>query len=131
MGSTSLLPEVHAGLRQGLLDTLNGIVDPCSAATSLPAGLVDMGLIRSLVLKESADHGVHCSVSLCVTHAFCMMTGVFVHEIEKRLGAHPGVQEVEVLLDYRTIWTEDMMAESYRARLEEHRRSNEKLTVRG
>src|SRR5207237_1059138 len=71
-------------LKNELLELLNGIVDPCSVATAMPAGLVDMGLIRAVEIGPGTTGGLRCSVQLCVTHAFCMMTGVFVHEIEKR-----------------------------------------------
>lgn len=110
--------------RHEVLSLLNRIIDPCSAATSLPAGLVDMGLIRGLELASLDNGHWSCAVKLCVTHAFCMMTGVFVNEIEKRLEAHGVFDEIKVELDYSTIWTEDLMAPAYRAQLRERRAAN-------
>jgi metal-sulfur cluster biosynthetic enzyme len=107
--------------RARILELLNSIVDPCSAASAVPAGLVDMGLIRSLSFEPLGPGRWCCQVKLCVTHAFCMMTGIFVNEIERRLGEHSQVGEVRVELDCSTIWTEDFMSQDYRARLRELR----------
>ena len=101
-----------------VMEVLNGIIDPCSAATAIPAGLVDMGLIRGLTFEPLAADAWHCSVKLCVTHAFCMMTGIFMNEIEKRLKGTSRVMEVTVELDCSTIWTEEFMSAEYRARLQ-------------
>ena len=108
-------------LRAEVLQMLNTIIDPCSAATALPAGLVDMGLIRELNFEPCADERWRCSVRLCVTHAFCMMTGVFVNEIDRRLRSHTQLGEIAVELDYSTIWTEEHMSPQYRARLDAQR----------
>lgn len=102
----------------GIMEVLNGIIDPCSAATAIPAGLVDMGLIRALTFEPLGAGQWRCCVKLCVTHAFCMMTGIFMHEIEKRLQGRLRVMEVTVELDCSTIWTEEFMSAEYRARLE-------------
>lgn len=109
-------------LREDILEILNGIVDPCSAATALPAGLVDMGLIRAITLEGSSPGQIECSITLCVTHAFCMMTAVFVHEIQSRLASDARISEVQILLDHATVWTEELMSPQYRDRLERWRR---------
>jgi metal-sulfur cluster biosynthetic enzyme len=108
-------------LRAQVLQTLNGIIDPCSAASAIPAGLVDMGLIRQLSIETGTERGWRCEVKLCVTHALCMMTGVFVSEIERRLGELSDLTDVRVELDHATIWTEELMSEDYRSRLQELR----------
>jgi metal-sulfur cluster biosynthetic enzyme len=108
-------------LRSELLQRLNQIIDPCSAATAVPAGLVDMGLIRELQVEPLENGGTRVDVKLCVTHAFCMMSAVFVNEVEKRLRATANVTQFEVTLDAGTIWTEDFMTPEYRSRLAEQR----------
>jgi metal-sulfur cluster biosynthetic enzyme len=108
-------------LRAQILQTLNCIIDPCSAASAIPAGLVDMGLIRELSIEPGEDGGWRCRVKLCVTHALCMMTGVFINEIERRLGELTDVADVTVELDHSTIWTEELMSHDYRSRLQELR----------
>lgn len=113
--------EAAGALRAEILEVLNGVIDPCSAATAVPAGLVDMGLIRALRFEPLGENRWRCSVRLCVTHAFCMMTGVFVNEIGERLRRHSKLGEVEIDLDHSTIWTEELMSPQYRARLQAHR----------
>lgn len=108
-------------LQAQLLEKLNQIIDPCSVATALPAGMVDMGLVRRLEVTTLPSGGVRVDVMICVTHAFCMMTGVFVNEVEKLMRGTPQVSEFDVTLDTRTLWTEELMTPEYRARLEEQR----------
>lgn len=113
---------MHESLKQQLFTKLNEIIDPCSIATALPAGLGDMGLIRSLEIETTDAGALRCRVELCVTHAFCMMSAVFVNEVEKRLRQVPELAEIDVTLDCRTVWTEDLMSPTYRERLEDQRR---------
>lgn len=113
--------EGEAELRARILVTLNCIIDPCSAASAAAAGLVDMGLIRRLDLVPLDGGRWRCEVGLCVTHAFCMMTGIFVNEIERRLSGLDMLADVRVDLDCSTIWTEEFMSQDYRSRLQELR----------
>lgn len=99
-------------------ETLNGIVDPCSTAAGVPAGLCDMGLVHAV---EVAPDG-RVSVTLGVTEPGCFMIGSFALEAHARLGALPGVTAVELELDEGFDWTEDSMDPAYRERLAEHRR---------
>lgn len=103
-------------LRDALLHEINQVIDPCSIATALPAGLVDMGLVSGLHVDERAG-GWHVEVKLCVTHAFCMMPAIFVHEVEKRLRALSCVASFDVSLDGTILWSEELMSPEYRSRL--------------
>jgi metal-sulfur cluster biosynthetic enzyme len=111
-----------SGLESELVASMNAIIDPCSAATATPAGLVDMGLLQSLECRPTADGRFRCTVRICVTHAFCMMVGLFVHEIETRLRADARIADVQVEIDHSIIWTEERLSPEYRARLEAQRR---------
>ena len=114
-------------LRDRLLNEINQIIDPCSVATALPAGLVDMGLVPALEITELDSGRAHVEVRLCVTHPFCMMPAIFMLEVERRLRAVPEVASIEVSLDEARVWTEDCMSADYRARLEAQR-ARKKLT---
>jgi metal-sulfur cluster biosynthetic enzyme len=114
------------GLRDRILGELNQIIDPCSRATAVPAGLVDMGLVRALDIQRSEDGAARVSVALCVTHPFCMMPAIFLHEVEKRLKTFPEIASSDVSLDVTTLWTEDLMSEEYRSKLAAQR-SNKRL----
>lgn len=117
-GGRLVIPQ---SLRKEVMEVLNGIVDPCSAATALPAGIVDMGMIRDVTFHQGEGGAVECSVTLCITHALCMMTGIFVQEIQQRLQSDARISDVRVLLDRDTVWTEELMSPQYRARLEHWR----------
>jgi len=123
MMSTSTANPTCEHLRAVLFERLNNIIDPCSAAMAVPAGLVDMGLLRGLELEALTSGGTRCRIKLCVTHAFCLMSAVFVHEVEKCLRDIPEIEEIDVSLDRDTIWTEELMTPEYRARLEARRQA--------
>ena len=95
----------------------NGIVDPCSVTAGAPAGLVDMGLVRHVSLDGAGAGKCRAVIKIAITHPFCMMAGVFLHEVRKRVGAIDGIGEVDVSLDLVTLWTPELMTEDYRARL--------------
>lgn len=99
-----------------IMDVLNQIVDPCSVAAGLPAGLVDMGLVETVSVKPGPA-GARVSVSLLTTHPFCMMGAVFISEATERLRALGGVGDVEVMLEGRSTWTPDRMSPGYAERL--------------
>lgn len=101
-------------------DTLNGITDPCSAVAGAPAGLVEMGLVRSVSVEPGPD-GAFVKVTLGVTEPTCLMSSVFYNEAQKRLAALPGVAGVEVGFDHALRWTPSEMSPEYRERLEAHR----------
>jgi metal-sulfur cluster biosynthetic enzyme len=105
---------------QQVRTVLNEIRDPCSCAAGVPAGLVDMGLVRRIELTE-ASNGTQIRVTLAVTEPSCLMGGPFANEAVKRLGGMDGVAAVEVGLDDAMDWTPQHLAPGYRARLEAHR----------
>ena len=99
-----------------LRERLNEIVDPCSAAAGEPAGLVDMGLIRSLAVADG-----EVTVVVCVTHPSCMMAPVFLAQVRQAAEEAPGVTAVHASLDTGFDWTEADMAPAYRERLARRR----------
>lgn len=100
--------------------TLNAIVDPCSATAGAPAGLVDMGLVRSLEVRDGAE-GATVKVEIGVTEPGCLMGFPFAREAEKLLSGLPGVVGVEVALDHAHDWKPEDMSPRYRKRLEDRR----------
>jgi metal-sulfur cluster biosynthetic enzyme len=100
---------------QTVRSVLNTIVDPCSRAAGMPAGLVDMGLIRRLSLAPSGTRtDVH--VVIGVTEYACLIGPAFATEAYKKLTALPGIGEVRVELDGEFDWDPDDMAPDYRRR---------------
>lgn len=97
---------------------LNDIIDPCSIQAGAPAGLVDLGLVRSVSFTPTAEGGWGVEVTITITHPFCMMAGVFINEIRKRLIQIDGIDAVEATLDSSTMWTPQLMTPAYRERLD-------------
>jgi metal-sulfur cluster biosynthetic enzyme len=115
----SVAPEE---MRRLIEATLNEIVDPCSRVAGAPAGMMDMGLVRSIELAPD-EGGLRAHVSLSVTHPFCLMAGVFLNEAEQRLAGIAGLSKAEIVLDSTTLWTPELMSADYRERLDTARRT--------
>jgi metal-sulfur cluster biosynthetic enzyme len=101
---------------------LNAIVDPCSVAAGLPAGLLDMGLVREVDIVEDANGGARVSVVIAVTEYGCLMGAPFAQMACERLLQLPGVKDVDVKLDAKFDWSTADMDPKYQAALVEHRK---------
>lgn len=99
---------------------LNEIIDPCSAAAGAPAGLDDMGLVRSVEISETAS-GIAVRVKIGVTEPGCFMIYPFAKEARKRLDEVDAIDVVEVDLDNGHDWMPTDMSERYRLQLAEKR----------
>jgi len=108
--------EIEAEVRA----TINTIVDPCSRAAGIPAGLIDMGLVRSLEVRTEPD-GVHVRAVVGVTEYGCMLGPAFATEINRLVRRVRGVASAEVTLDDQFDWVPDDMTESYRHALASRR----------
>jgi metal-sulfur cluster biosynthetic enzyme len=111
-GRRVIAPDVEA-----VLQVLNGIIDPCSIRSGVPAGLVDMGLIRDVRIQGGS--GVPCTVSLGVgvTEPGCFMAAPFATEARERLMSVESIDEVDISLIPWSDWSEQELAPDYRRRL--------------
>jgi metal-sulfur cluster biosynthetic enzyme len=118
-----------------VLAILEEIVDPCSTATGVPAGLVSMGLVRSVQLPSPATEGT-LRVTLTMTEPGCLMAAIFAENARERLTPLAGadgfhdVTGVDVVLDATQVWEPDDMAPEYRRRLAAARRRRLPLAPR-
>lgn len=101
---------------------LNSIVDPCSAAAGVPAGLCDMGLVHAVAVRDGPA-GRRVEITLGVTEPGCFMVGSFAAEARSRLLALDDVDAVDLTLDEGFDWSEEAMNPAYRTRLAAHRAS--------
>jgi metal-sulfur cluster biosynthetic enzyme len=97
-------------------EALNTIVDPCSVTAGAPAGLVDMGLVRSIQL-----HAGHANVTIGVTEPMCLMGAIFLRDVRSILASLDGIDSFDVRFDHNLRWDESMMAPSYRIALQTKR----------
>ena len=126
IGSESLCPR--EGLGKEIYRVLDEIHDPCSIARSVPMGLAEMGLIRSVELEPESGA---VTVALRLTAPVCEMINYMRTEVIRRVGEIPGVECVNVEHDSGLDWDPDMMAPAaqrrrrrYLAKLQEvHERS--------
>ena len=112
--------EGGKALREAIATRLEAIIDPCSVASNVPAGLVSMGLVRDIEIDERPG-GARVRVTLCITEPGCMMGAIFSANAQRALAALPGVAEAEVRVDYSYVWDREDLAPEYRRRLDKAR----------
>lgn len=96
---------------------INAIHDPCSIASKVPIGIVDMGIVHSLEVKEG-----RVSVTVRPTFPGCLYVGLFAQEIDRALMALPWCHGVNVALaEGAGVWSEESIAPAARSRLAESR----------
>lgn len=95
---------------------LNEILDPCSVVAGAPAGLADMGLLRSLSVKE-VPGGAAIEVRIGVTEPGCMMGASFAIKARERLESLVSVVAVDVQLDHAADWDPADLSPAYAERL--------------
>jgi metal-sulfur cluster biosynthetic enzyme len=101
---------------------INTIIDPCSRAAGVPAGLIDMGLIRRLDVW-STDTGVGVHAVIGVTEYGCMLGPAFATEVERVVRSLPGVEHLTVDLDAAFGWLPEDMSPAYQAQLASRRQA--------
>jgi metal-sulfur cluster biosynthetic enzyme len=111
-----------ADLVERVRSALDEVRDPCSVAAGVPAGIVEMGLVRSLDVRDEPG-GAVVRVVIRVTEPTCLMGPSFASGARERLARVPGVARVDVELSDDPSWSPLDMAPGYRARLAEHRRA--------
>lgn len=102
------------------MQTLEAIIDPCSIAAGAPGGLVSMGLVGNVEIKEGAD-GAEVDVVLFLTEPGCMMAAFFQITARQKLEALSGVGNANVSIDYGHIWDPLQMTKEYREKLTAYR----------
>lgn len=110
-------PSVNDDRVDAVKAVLNAIVDPCSAASATPIGLVDMGIIESVKVE-----GGDVRVALLPTFAGCLFVGMFRVGIEERVLELDWCASVEVeMVHAPTYWDESRMSADARGRLQARR----------
>jgi metal-sulfur cluster biosynthetic enzyme len=116
---------IESELRRRVEEAVDSVVDPCSAAAGMPAGLAEMGLVQAVDVS-----GGDVSILLRVTHPSCFVAPLFLRWVEEAVAAVPGVASVRVRLAEETDWTPADMSPAYRARLAEHRARRYSAAIR-
>ena len=117
----------HGDLGESVRRALETIIDPCSQAMGVPAGLMSLGLVRDIAVDERLDGGACVRVTLCITEPGCLMAALFQEMAQRELLRLPGVGEVDIVVDHGHIWDPEQMEPGYRRRLSEVRAARMKL----
>ena len=96
---------------------LDAVLDPCSVVAGAPAGLVQMGLVRALELREG-ETGAMIPVRIGVTEPGCLMGASFAAQARAQLERLDGVAHVEIELDHANDWMPRDMDRNYSRRLD-------------
>jgi metal-sulfur cluster biosynthetic enzyme len=91
---------------------LDEVKDPCSIATSVPMGLVEMGIVKAV----HVDGAGRVEIELRLTSPVCEMVGYMKSEALAKVGSLPGVTSVSVRHDSGLDWTPDLIAPEARER---------------
>jgi metal-sulfur cluster biosynthetic enzyme len=120
------MPDPGRDLRSAILERLDEIKDPCSAASGVPMGLSEMGLIDSVEISADGD----VEVNLRLTSPFCHMIAFLKKESIARVGALPAVRSVTVNADNGLDWSPGRISPAARSRRQQ-RLDNAQLTAAG
>ena len=97
------------------------VLDPCSVGRGVPAGLVDMGMVKAVELSSASDGQVIVTVELRITSPACTFQPYFERGVRERLGAMAEVGEVRIRWDSEFDWSDDDMSPGLKQRLREKR----------
>ena len=120
-----------AALESRIRALANEIVDPCSAATALPVGLVDMGLLLAVGLTAAPGAGrapaggsdaFAVRLRLRTTGPGCFYVVFFERELRARLEALPAVATLALEWDDAWDWSPAALAPHVQEALAERRR---------
>ena len=100
---------------------LQGVLDPCSVGRGVPAGLVDMGMVKGVGLSSTPDGRCTVTVELRITSPACTFQPYFEREVRDRLAEVAEIDEVRIEWNADFDWSDDDMSEALQQRLREKR----------
>lgn len=95
-------------LRDKIEETLHTIYDP-----EIPVNIFELGLIYKIQMLE--ENSVHIYMTL--TAPACPVVGEILSEVETKVKAIEGINEVEVRLTFDPPWDRDMMSDEAKLEL--------------
>ncbi|WP_442587933.1 iron-sulfur cluster assembly protein [Pedobacter sp. AW31-3R] len=95
-------------LRDQIEDVLRTVEDP-----EIPVNIFELGLVYKIQMM--AADSVHIYMTL--TAPACPVAGEILMEVENKVKAIEGINEVEVRLTFDPPWTKDMMSDEARLEL--------------
>ncbi|QUT06463.1 SUF system Fe-S cluster assembly protein [Sphingobium phenoxybenzoativorans] len=106
--ATAAQGEPGGDVYEGVIDALKEIFDP-----EIPVNIYDLGLIYGVDITE----GGHAVVTMTLTTPHCPVAESMPAEVELRVGAVPGVGDVEVNLVWDPPWDPAKMSDEAKLEL--------------
>lgn len=100
--------EPGSSVYDGIIEALKDIFDP-----EIPVNIYDLGLIYGVEVTEDG----HAVVSMTLTTPHCPVAETMPAEVELRVGAVPGVGDVEVNLVWDPPWDPGKMSDEAKLEL--------------
>ena len=93
-------------------EVLGTVYDP-----EIPASIVELGLVYLAQVEKLPEGGHKVVVRMTLTAPGCGIGGVLLDDVRRKVGAIPGVSEVDVELVFDPPWDPSMMTEAARLQL--------------
>lgn len=95
-------------LRDKIENVLHSVYDP-----EIPVDIMELGLVYEI---NTGDNGA-VKIVMTLTAPACPVAGDIVFEVEQKVAAIEGVNDVHVQLTFDPPWTKDMMTEEAKLEL--------------
>jgi probable FeS assembly SUF system protein SufT len=83
----------------------------------IPVNIVDLGLIYELKSRPLPEGGQRLDIKMTMTAPGCGMGDILKQDVERKVGALPGVKEVHVDIVFEPQWSLEKMSEAARLQL--------------
>ena len=95
-------------LRDKIEDALRTVHDP-----EIPVNIMELGLVYEIKI----DEGGKVKITMTLTAPACPVAGEIIMEVESKVRAIEGINDVHVHLTFDPPWTRDMMTEEAKLEL--------------
>jgi FeS assembly SUF system protein len=95
-------------LRDKIVETLRTVYDP-----EIPVNIMELGLVYEIRI----DAGSKVKITMTLTAPACPVAGEIIMEVDSKVRAIEGINDVHVHLTFDPPWTRDMMTEEAKLEL--------------
>ena len=99
---------MEATLKDKIEETLRTVHDP-----EIPVNIMELGLVYEIKINE----GGKVKITMTLTAPACPIAGDIIMEVESKIRAIEGINDVHVHLTFDPPWTRDMMTEEAKLEL--------------
>lgn len=104
-------------------EALQQVIDPCSVGRGVPAGLVDMGMVKGMALSSTPDGRSLLTVELRITSPACTFQPYFEQQVREHLATIRELDQVRIEWNSEFDWSDDDMSPELKHRLREKRKN--------